>query len=241
MAEQKNNLSAEEQQKKELKAKYSALIISADKLAAQKSWNAAAIQYQQASELMPEETYPKEKLKEIDKNAEEEKQRLKEKEEKYLQEKIRKNQEKARIAAEKQTADSLAKIQKQKADTVPVKAKDIVSNYKDKTPKKDTAQKAKNNTPPPGKPGIVFRVQFAMSETEPDLKSDKYKSVSDVWYYKAGSVYKLTSGSFSTPDDVIKHQAEMRNAGYKDAFVVAFKNNQRMDFKEAVKQISNNN
>jgi hypothetical protein len=30
----------------------------------------------------------------------------------------------------------------------------------------------------------------------------------------------------------------MRNTGYKDAFVVAFKNNQRMDFKEAVKQLA---
>lgn len=231
MAEQKTNVSAEEQQKKEAKAKYNTFIASGDKLMTQKNWKAAAVQYQQAADLMPEEVYPKEKLKEVDKNIEEEKIRLREKEEKYLQEKIKQNQEKAR-------ADSIAKAQKQAADTLPPKAKDLVNNYKDKTPKKDTVQKVKTNNPPEGKSGIVFRVQFAMSETEPDIKSDKYKNTEDVWYYKAGNVYKITSGSFTTPDEVIKHQEKIRAAGYKDAFVVAFKNNQRIDFKEAVKQIS---
>ena len=224
IAEQKTSLSAEEQQKKELKTKYNAFIASGDKLMTQKNWKAAAVQYQQASELLPDETYPKEKIKLVDENIEADKKAA---------------EEKARIKAEKHKADSLLKIQKQAADTVPSKAKDIVNNYKDKTPKKDTAQKVKTNNPPEGKSGIVFRVQFAMSETEPDIKSDKYKNADDVWYYKAGNVYKLTSGSFSTPDEVIKHQEKIRAAGYKDAFVAAFKNNQRIDFKEAVKQIQN--
>jgi N-acetylmuramoyl-L-alanine amidase len=232
IAEQKSSLSVEEQQKKELKTKYNTLIASADKLAAQKSWNAAAIQYQQASELMPDETYPKEKIKEMDANVATEKQRLKEKEEKNAL-------EKARLAAEKHAADSLAKIQKQKADTVPPKAKDIATNYKDKTPKKDTVQKIKNYNPPQGNHGIVFKVQFAMSETEPNLKSDKYKNVEDVGFYKAGNIFKLTSGNFAEPNDAINLQHKMKET-YKDCFVIALKNNQRIDFKEAVKQTSNN-
>ncbi len=239
IAEQKSSLSVEEQQKKELKTKYNTLIASADKLVAQKNWNAAAIQYQQATELMPEEIYPKEKLKEIDAVITAEKQRLKEKEEKYLKEKIKHNQEKARLAAKKHAADSLAKIQKQKADTIPPKAKDIVTNYKDKTPKKDTVQKIKNNNTPQSKPGVAFKVQFAMSETEPNLKSDKYKSIEDVGFYKAGNVFKLTSGNFAEPNDAINLQHKMKET-YKDCFVIALKNNQRIDFKEAVKQISNN-
>jgi len=236
---QKSTLTVVEQQQKELKTKYNSLILSADKLAVQKSWSAATIQYKQASELMPEETYPKEKLKEIDKNVEAEKRRLREKEEKYYQEKIKQNQEKARITAEKYVTDSLAKIEKLKADTLPPKAKDIVSNYKDKTPKKDTIQKAKNNSPPKGKPGIVFCVQFAMSETEPNIQADKYKSIEAVSYYKAGNIFKLTSGSFTEPNDAINLQHKMKEA-YTDCFVIALKNKQRIDFKEAVKQISNN-
>ena len=230
IAEQKNKLSVEERQKKETLAKYNTLISSGDKLATQNKWDAAIIQYKQAADLMPEQAYPKEKIKEVEKNSAEEKQKKKNKEE-----------------ADKSVADSLLKFKKQeddriaaekaKADTTPVKPKDIVSTYKDKTPKKDTIQKVKNN-PTIGKTGIVFRVQFAMSETEPDLKADKYKNIDDVWYYKAGNVFKLTSGSFTNSEDVIKHQEKVRSAGYKDAFAVAFKNNQRMDFKEAIKQVT---
>jgi N-acetylmuramoyl-L-alanine amidase len=232
LAEQKSKLSTEEQQKKETQAKYNTLISGGDKLAAQNKWDAAIAQYKQATELMPEQTYPKEKTKELEKNITEEKQK--------------KEEEKIKLAAEKHTADSLLKIKKQeedriaaekaKADTTPVKPKDIVNTYKDKTPKKDTV-KVKSNALV-GKKGIVFRVQFAMSETEPDLNANKYKSIDDVWYYKAGNVFKLTSGSFTTSEEVIKHQEKMRNVGYKDAFVIALKNNQRMDFKEAVKQTS---
>ncbi len=244
--EQKGKLSAEEQQKKETQTKYNSLISSTDKLAAQKKWNAALAQYQQAADLLPEQSYPKEKIKEAEKNIEEEKQKKKDKEEADKLEKQKQEEKQTKIDADKRKVDSLLKIKKQederisaekaKADTTPVKPKDIVNTYKDKTPKKDTVQKVKNN-PPLGKAGIVFRVQFAMSETEPDLKSDKYKNTEDIWYYKVGNVFKLTSGSFTNSDDVIKHQEKMRNVGYKDAFVVAFKNNQRMDFKEAVKQL----
>jgi N-acetylmuramoyl-L-alanine amidase len=245
IAEQKGKLSAEEQQKKETQTKYNSLINSADKLAAQKKWNAALVQYQQAADLMPEQTYPKEKTKEIDKNIEEEKQKKKDSEEADKLEKQKQQEKQAKVDTDKRTADSLLKIKKEKddrivaekakADATPVKPKDIVNTYKDKTPKKDTIQKVKSN-PPVGKTGIVFRVQFAMSETEPDLKADKYKNIEDVWYYKVGNVFKLTSGSFTNSEDVIKQQEKVRSAGYKDAFVVAFKNNQRMDFKEAVKQ-----
>jgi N-acetylmuramoyl-L-alanine amidase len=247
IAEQKSKLSAEEQKQKETQTKYNILISSGDKLSTQNKWDAAIVQYKQAAELMPEQTYPKEKIKEAEKNIEEEKQKKKGKEEVDKLEKQKQEEKQAKIAADKRTADSSLKIKKQeddrialdkvKADTTPVKPKEIVKTYIDKTPKKDTVQKAKSN-PPASKTSIVFRVQFAMSETEPDVKADKYKNIDDVWYYKAGNVFKLTSGSFTNSEDVIKHQEKMRNAGYKDAFVIALKNNQRMDFKEAVKQIS---
>ncbi len=244
IVEQKSKLSVEEQKQKEAQAKYNTIIATADKLAAQNKWDAAIVQYKQAEEFIPEETYPKEKIRELEKNIAEEKQKKKEKEE---VDKFEKQKHQAKLEADKHTADSLLKIKKEednkiaaeknKADTTPVKPKDIVNIYKDKTPKKDTVQKVKSNLPE-GKAGIVFRVQFGMSETEPDLKADKYKNIDDVWYYKVGNICKLTSGSFTNSEDVIKHQEKMRNTGYKDAFVVAFKNNQRMDFKEAVKQLA---
>ncbi|MBS1646359.1 MAG: N-acetylmuramoyl-L-alanine amidase [Bacteroidetes bacterium] len=225
ISEQKNGQNQQEQQQKETQNKYQSLLNSADKLAAQKNWNAAIAQYQQASDLFPENPYPKEKIKEMDKNNADEKQRLKEKEEKYYQDLIKKRQEKAR-------ADSLASLKKIKTDSTKISAADMANSYKGKTPKKE-------NTNTEGGT-VIFCVQFAMSETEPNLKADKYKNIENSNYYKAGSIFKITAGSFSKPNDAIALQNKMRQEGYKDCFVIALKNGKRIDFKEAAKQVETN-
>jgi len=198
--EQKKDKTEGEQKAKETLAKYNTLIISADKLADQKKWDASLVQFKKALELIPDKVYPAERVKEIELIVQEEKD-------------------------------------KAKNDTVPVKPKDIIAGYKDHTPKKDSLPK-KNNSVHPVKTGIVFKVQFAVSETEPDLKSTKFKEIQDPSFYKAGNTYKITAGDFAKPDDAINLQNKMRKEGYKDCFVVAFKNGQRIDYKEAIKQFS---
>jgi N-acetylmuramoyl-L-alanine amidase len=81
---------------------------------------------------------------------------------------------------------------------------------------------------------IVFKVQFASTDKEVEAKT-KYANVSDVTFYKAGVVYKYTSGSYSSIAEAVKQQAKLRELGYKDCFVVAFKNGVRMDINEAKK------
>jgi N-acetylmuramoyl-L-alanine amidase len=81
---------------------------------------------------------------------------------------------------------------------------------------------------------IVFKVQFASTDREMDAKT-KYANVSDVSFYKAGVVYKYTSGSYSSIADAAKQQAKLRELGYKDCFVVAFKNGVRININEAKK------
>lgn len=82
--------------------------------------------------------------------------------------------------------------------------------------------------------GIVFKVQFASVGKEVDTKT-KFPNVTEVWYYKMGVVVKYTSGSFISFDEAVKHQTKMREMGYKDCFVAAFKNGARMDINEAKK------
>ena len=52
-----------------------------------------------------------------------------------------------------------------------------------------------------------------------------------------GAIYKYTSGNFKKLEDAVQHQTKLKNNGFKDAFVVAFKNNTRIDIKEALKII----
>jgi N-acetylmuramoyl-L-alanine amidase len=81
---------------------------------------------------------------------------------------------------------------------------------------------------------VLFKVQFASNDKEVDVKA-KYANVTEVSFYKAGVVYKYTSGNYKTFEDATKQQAKLRELGYKDCFVAAFKNGARMDINEAKK------
>ena len=131
----------------------------------------------------------------------------------------------------KEEEEKQAAIDKEN-ETKVVDKNDIIKNYKDKN-KKDSV---KLETPVTVKSGIAFKVQFATMDKEVDAKA-KFPGVPNVWFYKMGAAYKYTSGSFSNFDDASKHQAKMRELGYKDCFVAAFKDGVRMDINEAKKAI----
>lgn len=80
---------------------------------------------------------------------------------------------------------------------------------------------------------VVFRVQFKISDKPLDIKNTP--PLQNIWYYMTGNIIKYTSGSFSNFNDASTHLNELKNAGYKDAFIVAFKANQRINLEEAKK------
>ncbi len=73
-----------------------------------------------------------------------------------------------------------------------------------------------------------------------DLKQPKYAAVSDADFYRAGNVLKYTSGRFFSIKDAATHQTFLREKGFKDCFIVAFKNGQRIDMAEARKMLEEN-
>ncbi len=86
---------------------------------------------------------------------------------------------------------------------------------------------------------IVFKIQFFSSDKILDAKT-KFATLTDVWFYKSGLIYKYTSGAFTSFNDATQHQTTLRNLGFKDCFVAAFKNGQRMDINEAKKIVGSN-
>jgi N-acetylmuramoyl-L-alanine amidase len=81
---------------------------------------------------------------------------------------------------------------------------------------------------------IIFKVQFASTDKEQDTKV-KYPHVPEIWFYKSGALIKYTSGNFSSIEEASKHQAKLKELGYKDCFIAAFKKGVRMDINEARK------
>jgi len=79
---------------------------------------------------------------------------------------------------------------------------------------------------------IRFRVQFASTSRE--KSTDKFKEVKDVRVYKHKGLYKYTSGDYPSFSEAIKLQNQIRlQKKYRDAFIVAFKNGERIDVDEA--------
>lgn len=147
---------------------------------------------------------------------------------------IVKEENKAEI--EKHKKDSLETIKK--AAEAKSKA-EAAARYKFKldsiaAAKADTEKKEKVSEE---KSTIVFKVQFASSDVELNLKDPKYAQIKNGAYYKVNTVLKYTSGNFSTINDASAHQTLLRQNGFKDCFVVAFKNGERIDINKAKQEL----
>ena len=108
-----------------------------------------------------------------------------------------------------------------KTDSLSKPNKSLIEILKDKQNKKEE----KNSEI------IEYRVQFASSDKALDLKNEKYKNLIEIMSYKVGVILKYTSGNFKTVEEAISHQKTVRDLGFKDAFIVSFKNGERIDNK----------
>ncbi len=84
------------------------------------------------------------------------------------------------------------------------------------------------------KADIRFRVQFASSSRK--KTTDRFKDVEDVRMYEHNGIFKYTSGDETSFESAIRLQNKLRlNRKYKDAFIVAFRNGERIELDEARK------
>ena len=95
---------------------------------------------------------------------------------------------------------------------------------------------AKNDTADKNK--VFFKVQFLQSPTEIKANDSKISKLEQVSFYKLNGVYKYTSGIFSDFETASVHKTKLVELGYKDAFLVAFLNSERIDLKRAKELLS---
>lgn len=81
---------------------------------------------------------------------------------------------------------------------------------------------------------IVYKVQIMTSGTCLLLNSKTFNGLNDVWEYKQDNLYKYTVGNEFDLNSASKLQSEIRNRGFLEAFVVAFKDGERIPVREAV-------
>ena len=117
------------------------------------------------------------------------------------------------------------------------RTKEISKNNTSQNPVPDVAVKATKSDAVVTKtvdPNMVsFRVQFALYTEAKPVDSRIFSGVDDVKMYFHGGSYKYTSGDFNTMEAALQRRKELAAKGYKDAFIVAFKGNDRITNDEA--------
>ncbi len=106
------------------------------------------------------------------------------------------------------------------ADTAPVPAK-----MKEAKPEKKAPA-----VPGKGASGeaTVYKVLFYASEKKMSLEDKKFQSIDSVGSFEEAGRFKYTSGTFLNKADAEKHQDALRKLGFKDAFVVSFRQGKRV-------------
>lgn len=91
----------------------------------------------------------------------------------------------------------------------------------------NTNTNTNNNNTTTTSSGIVYRVQLGAFSKK--VSKNIFRDAPDVVVVQTpDGLYKALSGSFNNLDDAKKHQELMKKLGYKDAFVVAYKDGKRI-------------
>lgn len=102
-----------------------------------------------------------------------------------------------------------------------------------KETKKEKNEKDKN-TSKEEITGLNYRIQFSTNSQPVEIKPENFKGLTEVDEYISNGLYKYTTGISSNYDTAKMLQAEIRDLGYKDAFIIAFNGNKRLDLREAL-------
>jgi len=98
-----------------------------------------------------------------------------------------------------------------------------------------------NNEEETREDGLVFKVQLIASSQKVLLNPENFKGLTEVIEYKEGEIYKYVVGHEKDLVHASEKQQEIKEKGFKDAFVVAFYNGNRIPVSEALKLLQSKN
>ncbi len=85
---------------------------------------------------------------------------------------------------------------------------------------------------------VIFRVQFASTSEKRPLDDPVFRGLEDIsWYFHEG-LYKYTIGNEPSLEKAAEIQQAVQDAGFRDAFVVAFLNEERISAAEAIRLLN---
>ncbi len=86
---------------------------------------------------------------------------------------------------------------------------------------------------PPPAPTVVFAIQLSVSGLKKSTAEAPFNAVEDVWIKPDGRLYRYLQGHYLTLDDAKAALAGVQKKGFADAFIVAYKGDDRISPAEA--------
>jgi N-acetylmuramoyl-L-alanine amidase len=91
----------------------------------------------------------------------------------------------------------------------------------------------------PYEQSVVFKVQFLVSRSLHNSTAGEFRGLKSVDHYVQDGLYKYTYGNERTQEAASQLVKELNKIGFKDCFVVAFHNGERISISEANKILGN--
>lgn len=101
---------------------------------------------------------------------------------------------------------------------------------------KEISRSSKSNTS--GKP--VFKIQILTSDKVLPKNSRQFKGLSPVGRYKEKGIYKYTYGESTDYNKILRLKRSKVDAKFKDAFIIAFKDGEKMNINQAIREFKKN-
>lgn len=86
---------------------------------------------------------------------------------------------------------------------------------------------------------IIFKVQIAASTNNLPLKPENFRGLSPISKEVSGSIYKYQYGETASYTEAKNLLQKAKQKGFKDAYLVAYKNGEKISVSEAAKSVAN--
>lgn len=86
----------------------------------------------------------------------------------------------------------------------------------------------------------IFKIQILTSGKVLSSKSKLFKGLSPVSYYKENGIYKYTYGESTDYNRILRLKRNKVDSKFKDAFIIAFKNGEKMNINQAIREFKKN-
>lgn len=124
-----------------------------------------------------------------------------------------------------------------KGNNSKIKPTTVTPNNRQKVtpPKEEAKEEAKETSK------IKFKIQILASDKVLPQNSKQFKGLNPVSWYKENGLIKYTYAEDEDYNKILKIKRKIVDPKFKDAFIIAFKNDTKININQAIKEFKNNN